>query len=73
MSDENGPLKGFNTQFVLRLNADEIDALAREDESTLKRREELQAQIEELERAQKIAETATQQTAELERVRDDSL
>lgn len=68
VSDDSGPLKGFSTQFILGLSPDKVEMLAREDETTMRRREELRGQMEELQRAHKIAEAARERTVELERI-----
>ena len=65
VSHLEGPILGLNTEYILRLSAEEVEALASEDESTSRIRRELNVEIEDLQRALAICEGAIQQTVDL--------
>ncbi|KAL6360711.1 hypothetical protein LRP88_06418 [Fusarium phalaenopsidis] len=64
---KNGPIKALNTEWVLRLSQEELDALCREDERIIERRSVLGSEIERLRGALAIVDKAKQQTAGLEK------
>ncbi|UPK94571.1 hypothetical protein LCI18_005506 [Fusarium solani-melongenae] len=67
ISSEKGPIKGLNTDWVLGLDEEQLDALCREDERIIERRSVLGSEIKRLWGALTIVEKARQQTSGLER------
>ncbi|KAJ4233144.1 hypothetical protein NW759_001926 [Fusarium solani] len=67
VNNKNGPVKALNTEWVLGLSQEELDALCREDERIIERRSVLGSEIERLRGALAIVDKARQQTAGLEK------
>lgn len=67
ISNENGPIKGLNTNWVLGLDEEQLDVLCREDERVVERRSVLGGEIERLQGALAIVDKARRQTSELEK------
>ncbi|KAI0969344.1 vacuolar sorting protein VPS1 [Xylaria arbuscula] len=63
--DVRGPLKALSRNWLYSLGEDEVERLAREDDTTISKRAELDKQIVELQAADAIAHTATQATSSL--------
>ena len=66
VSDPFGPIRGLNTDYIMGLSEAEVENLASENDATLKRRRELDQEIEKLDRANTIAERASERTADLD-------
>ncbi|KAF5012973.1 hypothetical protein FDECE_980 [Fusarium decemcellulare] len=66
LTNEQGPIKGLNTKWVLGLSEERLDALCRENEGTIKRRVDLKREIENLQGSLAIVDRARWQTTELE-------
>ncbi|KAM0433962.1 hypothetical protein ACHAPT_003906 [Fusarium lateritium] len=67
ITNDDGPMMGLNTKWVLGLDEEQLDALGREDERIVERRSVLGGEIERLRGALAIVDKARQQTAGLER------
>ncbi|EEU44491.1 uncharacterized protein NECHADRAFT_72072 [Fusarium vanettenii 77-13-4] len=67
VNNEDGPIKALNTEWVMRLGQEELDALCREDERIIERRSVLGSEIDRLRGALAIVDKARQQTAGLEK------
>lgn len=66
ISDSTGPIKGLNTDYIMSLSEAEVEKLAPENDTTLKRRRELDEEIMRLDRANSIAERASERTSDLD-------
>ncbi|KAJ4256674.1 hypothetical protein NW762_008770 [Fusarium torreyae] len=67
ISFEEGPVLGLNTNRILGLSEEEIEMIGGENESTARRRRELEQDIKKLRGALAIVDKATRQTASLDR------
>ncbi|CAM1507917.1 Fc.00g047650.m01.CDS01 [Cosmosporella sp. VM-42] len=67
MSDPKGPIAGLTQAYILTLSPEDVESLASEDETALRMRQELKVDIEMLQGAHRIAEEASERTANLGR------
>lgn len=65
LQDENGPVMGLCTTFINNLSDEDVEELGAEHESTINNRKMIEATIQRLEDAEKIAQQALRKTKAL--------
>ncbi len=65
ISGPDSPLTRISTNMIYRLSPDQLRAMAREDDGTVRERERLDEQIGKLRRARKAADAARLETSSL--------